>query len=988
MADAKKLTLGLDMGTNSIGWAILTHDKDGEPSGIEACGSRIFLEAVDAKTKVPKNQMRRDARGARKLTKRRKMRKDAVTGLLLRAGLLPLDTTERSSLFNAHDPYVLRKRGLDELLKPFELGRAIYHLSQRRGFLSNRKKKATDDGEVKTAISALRTEITNANCRTLGEYLASQPAKRKRYTDREMYKEEFDRIMAAQKAHFPDALTSAFRVELHNAIFYQRPLKIQKNLVGKCTFEPERRRAASASLEAQRVRFLQDINHLKVKNPITLDFRKLEPDELHKLKNILEYKEKLSWTGAKKALGLHKNEVFNLEENEIKKDLTGNRTAYSAIKAIGERWKEMTETERNNLATDMLTIDNVAGFLKRMKTHWGFDEATAIKLAETELEKGYARLSTRAMRRILPHLEAGMIYSEACAAAGYDHANPGRASATGALSEPGNLRNPVVQKALYEARKVVNGVIREYGMPDVIRVEMARDMKTTMKEKKRIQKEQNDRKKKNEAARGRLRAEWGIENPSGDDVDKYNMWEECNQTCPYTGESISREALFSANVDVEHIIPYSRSLDDSYMNKTLCMAAENRSVKKNMTPYETYAADEARWQEINQRIKALPYPKRMRFEQKEINTDECVTRQLNDTRYISREVQTYLKQLGTAEVEVTKGQATATLRRRWGLDRILAPPGEAIKNREDHRHHAIDAVVVALTSRRLFSKLSRLSARYGGASLSERGFALENPWATFYSDICEKIGGIVVSHASARKISGALHAETAMGYLEGREVFAYRKPLDAFNKEKQLEDIGDRKIREIVKARLNEHGGDFKAAFGNLTEKPLLHLDGKTPIKSVRVHVTVRKPEMSLCAIKRDGKPYKYFELGNNHHVEIIEDTKTGKRKGIFVTAIEAAKRARIDKTKIVQREHGNEWRFVMSLCINDTLEIIDNDGVVKQYRVQKMSGANNRITLRLHTVSGVENNTGMFECSPNTMPKNAKKVLVDPIGRVWPCND
>ncbi|MBI5886263.1 MAG: type II CRISPR RNA-guided endonuclease Cas9, partial [Deltaproteobacteria bacterium] len=822
MADAKRLTLGLDMGTNSIGWAVLTHAKDGEPSGVAACGSRIFLEAVDAKTKVPKNQQRREARGARKLTKRRKMRKDAVTGLLLRAGLLPLDATERSDIFNTQDPYVLRKRGLDELLKPFELGRAVYHLSQRRGFLSNRKKKAEDDGKVKTAISALRVDITNAGCRTLGEYLASQPVKRKRYTDRAMYKEEFDRIMTAQKAHLSDILTTPFRVELHNAVFYQRPLK--KHLVGKCTFEPERSRAASATLEAQAVRFLQDINHLTLKNPITHEYRKLEPDELHKLKNILEYKEKLTWAGAKKALGLHKNEVFNLEENEIKKDLTGNRTAHAIIKAIGERWKEMKDTERNNLVTDMLTIDNVAGFLKRMKTHWGFDEATAVKLAETELEKGYARLSVRAMRRILPHLEAGMIYSDACAAAGYDHANPNKAATTGTLPEPGNLRNPVVQKALYEARKVVNGVIREYGMPDVIRVEMARDMKTTMKEKKRIQKEQNERKKKNEAARFRLSAEWGIENPSGDDVDKYNMWEECKQTCPYTGESISREALFSANVDVEHIIPYSRSLDDSYMNKTLCMAAENRNVKKNMTPYEAYHADETRWQEINQRIQALPYPKRMRFEQKEVDTNECVSRQLNDTRYISKEVAAYLKQLGT-EVEVTKGQATAALRHRWGLNRVLAPPGEAIKNREDHRHHAIDAVVIALTSRRLFSKLSRLSARYGGASISERGFALENPWPTFFSDVCEKIDGMVVSHASARKISGALHAGTAMGYLEGREVFAYRKPLDTFNKEKQLEDIGDRKIREIVKARLDEHSGDFKAAFGNLKEKPLLHLD-------------------------------------------------------------------------------------------------------------------------------------------------------------------
>ena len=286
-----------------------------------------------------------------------------------------------------------------------------------------------------------------------------------------------------------------------------------------------------------------------------------------------------------------------------------------------------------------------------------------------------------------------------------------------------------------------------------------------------------------------------------------------------------------------------------------------------------------------------------------------MTRQLNDTRYICVEVKKYLQQLGVG-VEVSKGEATAALRHRWNLNRILARDGIIEKNREDHRHHAVDAVVIALTSRALFQKLSSLSAK-SGVALSERGFHLDKPWPSFYEDVNEKVKNIIVSHAPSRKISGALHEETAYGYSEHEKCFVYRKPLSSLTVN-EVEKIRDKKIKELAEERLAQSDGNLKKAFGD-ANNPLLHVDKKTPIRTVRLAINLN-PVIVYGVKNRDGSAYKFFKYGNNHHVEIIENIKTGNRKGIFITALEAAKRARRDKTSIIQQDHGQEWKFIMFL--------------------------------------------------------------------------
>jgi len=980
-------TLGLDLGTNSIGWALINHDEDGRPIQLETCGTRIFQEAVDAKTRTPKNQARRAARMARRLISRRRRRRERLLGLLVSKGLLPSDWLNRTSAeshYNAlGNPYELRRKGLDQPLTPHEFGRVLVHLCQRRGFESNRKSKPKDEGEIKQAISQLQVEIQTAGCRTLGEFLAGQKEKkRERHTGREMYRQEFELLWESQSRFHPATLTMDFKVIVHNVIFHQRPLKVKSGSVGRCTFEPRRFRASRAWPDAQRFRLLQDLNHLQIKSPTTREYRNLDSEEREKLLDLLEQQKTVSWKKARRTLGLHEGELFNLEEGK-KKELLGDQTSYALRKVLGEKWDELSKERRDALVCDLLTIENNAGVLNRLQTHWGFNNEMAESVAKLELEDGYFRLSLKAIRKILPYLEQGMIYDKACAAAGYSHTGNGSGHGVAKLGNPPQLRNPVVQKALYEARKVVNAVIRRYGKPLVIRVEMARDMKLTKKQKDNLAKQNKQNETLNSQAEEALRAR-DIQQPSRDDKVKYRLWKEAGGVCPYTGQQISEAMLFSQDVDIEHILPYSRTLDDSYMNKTLCLAQENRTVKHNRSPYEAYSPTPEKYEAILQRIRSLPWPKRRRFEQKEIDTDGFIARQLNDTRYICREVKDYLATLGV-NVEVSKGEATAWLRHTWGLNRILAGDGPPEKNREDHRHHAVDAVVIALTSRRLFQHLSKLSAQQRGP-VSLRRLSINEPWMDFYRTVDDKIQGVVVSHAPVHKIRDAFHEDTAYGYSEATRSFVYRVPLDGSFKETAIKEIRDAAVRELVKTRLDETGGDIKRAFGD-PNNPLRHVDGVTPIRSVRIKARVSRETVAPVR-DRNGAEYKFFKYGNNHHVEIIEHNETGRRQGIFVTTMEAARRARIAKLPIVQRQppwtdggktYGDGWSFVMSLCINDLVGIEDS-GKNRVMRVQKLAASNGNVILRDHIDAKTKQDS---QYSKSAATLRCKKAQIDPLGNI-----
>ncbi len=274
-------------------------------------------------------------------------------------------------------PYLLRAAALHERLPLFFLGRALYHLAQRRGFRSNRKSAPTkpgkdkdDIGKVEAGIGELRSAM---GTHTLGEYFAGlNPHERRirtRYTHRSMYEDEFEKIWAAQTPFNPSLLTEERRKLLRRAIFFQRPLRSARNLIGKCELEPGQRRAARHLLLSQRFRLVQKVNDLTIL--AREGERQLTSEERASLLSRLEGEENASFADIRKLLGLSKTK-FNLEAGGEER-ISGNRTNARFRQAFGERWENLSPAERNRAVEYVWSFANTEKLAAAAAKRWGLD---------------------------------------------------------------------------------------------------------------------------------------------------------------------------------------------------------------------------------------------------------------------------------------------------------------------------------------------------------------------------------------------------------------------------------------------------------------------------------------------------------------------------------------------------------------------------------------------------------------------------------------
>ena len=1010
MSNSNSVILGLDLGTSSIGWCLR------EPDRIIDMGVRIFPEGMDrSRGEKSLNQDRRLARSIRRQTCRRRRRKEKLKYLLIDFDLLPHDEAQREVLLRTTDPYQLRATALQEKLEPWQFGRALYHLGQRRGYLSNRKTGSEKDGKVKQGIGELEQAMQQGEFPTLGAYLNSldphQQRIRGRYTAREMFEKEFEQIWSKQKNCCPELLDNAKKQAIHEAIFFQRPLKIQRHLVGECGFEPGRKRAAKATLIAQEFRLWSSINHLKL---LLSDGRErhLNDSERRILFDALHEKDKLSWEKIKHKLNLCQTDRFNLEKAR-KSGMLGNQTCALIKSALGARlWKAISEREQEQLVNDLLFIDEDRALIKRLRNKWRFDEARIARLIEksARLPAGYMHLSQKAMRSIVHFLEfgdtgleRGYNYAEACEKAGYEHTQPLQKGALDRLPFPGvnakkrgrhtrslidtaGLRNPRVERALFQVRKVVNAIINEYGKPNIIRVEMARDLKLNAKQRDELQKQQHNNEQANLEAEEFLK-ETGIARPTRSDKLKYRLWQECGHVCPYSGKPISVDKLFKQPVfEIEHIIPYSRCLDNSYMNKTLCHRDWN-SEKSEQTPWEAFHGNEQDYQQMLQRAKKLPYPKFKRFAADALkDMDDFVSQQLNETRYIAVKTKEYLKQLGIG-VEAVKGGTTALLRHAWGLNNILDASGE--KTRMDHRHHAIDALVVACTSRSAVQKINTYASANAGGEIRIKDYP--PPITDMRKKVETKINALIVSHKSQRKIKGALHKEflySLTGEIDekGIPVVAIRKRL-AEMKAADLEHIRDDKIKALAIEHLRKsknYGDAFKNPdnpFGIKTKTGAFQKINKVRLVYNRTVTSIGK------ILKNSNNKQRNVWTMGNHHMELVEyfDERGGQKwQGHVVSILEATLRnsRQANNGQIIQNNHGEGKKLAGVLYPNDMVRLIHR-GEEKICRVQKMD-INQNIVFREHCDADIADQTKQIKFSASTLKKaNLQLLEINPIGKL-----
>ena len=1016
-----RTVFGLDPGVNSIGWAVVSEREKNVPVDLKDGGARIFQEATDAKTRRPKNQQRRNARLTRRVIQRRARRKKKLRNYLISIGWLPDELrtdAQAERWFNAvGDAYSLRKKGLDEPLSRQELSRVLLHYCARRGFLSNRKTTLIDlyrsgdpdvaevlfsiegagedvseylseaaleeDTAFKKEIADLQNDIKNSGSRTLGEYLAGlshHERKRTRRTERRMYEYEFDLLWKTQAQFDPDALTDRVRFAIHECIFFQRPLKLRKDRRGRCSLEPSRYRAMKARIEVQEFRLLQDINYLRYEDMAAGEWKLLDPDQRAALLAKLQHQHTMTWSAAKKILGLNSRVRLNLEES--KRSIAGNRTVAKVRNVEPEFWDGLNEEYRLALIEDLLTIKDRYALYGRLVKHWGLSVDKAIAYSVLEFEPGVAGLSLKAIRKLLPLMRRGMNYADARVELGYGYEVPAK-GVRDRLGEPPEVGNPVVKKCLYEVRKLVNAMIREHGKPDAIRIELARDLKRNEKQRLAIQKQN----RLNEKANIQATEQYGLvreqyphlslkEHPSSTDLLRYRLWRESDERCPYSGKTISLAELWSSSIEVDHILPFSRSLDNSYMNKVVCLSNHNRE-KGNRTPFEAWGGEPEDFQAIAQRCRPMPRAKFRRMTCRKLDkVDDFISRQLNDTSYISRLVFGYLSSI-CEDVSVSTGGASALLRRQWGLNNILSETGE--KTRSDHRHHLVDAVVVALTNRATYRKIATLAGRLDadgqGNSLSR--LKIDEPIPGLRKKVealCERT---VVSHAINRKLTGALHEDTIRG-LHVSGCITRRLPVNAQLTAKNISNVVDPSLRTLLEKHLETYQGDAKKAFSEPLE-----LEGGHVLRRVKViSAKQQKPGAYLEIEDRSGSVQRRMNFGNLHHVELFRDEK-GKAEPKFVTTYEAARRAR-EERPIVQTTVEPDCTFLYALHINDTVEV-DVDSGTAVYRVQKLERDSKVLTLRLHSAATLDVTNEMIRKSARRLVDdfNMRLVTVDVLGRV-----
>ena len=1017
--------LGLDLGANSIGWAII----DEEAQTVVAAGVRIFPEGVDnfdTKKEMSKTEARRDARGARRQTARRARRMGKLRRALVAVGLLPqivlrgIDDADRvkweGDAFSNADPYVLRQKALSEKLELHDIGRVLMHLNRRRGFLSNRKtdgKKKADDKGILAEMSHLAAAMKEAGHRTLGEHLATLHEDphcrlRKRHTRREMFEAEFETIWEAQRAYYPNLLTDALKygtegkqvypckqdtpdrllsqqLGIHGLVFFQRKMYWPKSVIGRCELEPHEKRCPRADRLAQRFRLLQEVNNLRYIDTDSGEVCQLSPEHRTLLLYKLSRKKEMKFDEIRKALGFIPLIRFNLEEGGRDK-LKGMETdALLGKKSIfGPGWHEKAEAQKNEIVRVLVDPEAEEPQIYDLAmTQWGLDKAGSENLLDAvkDLPQGQLHLSRLALTKLLPHMERGLLLMgddhtpSAMSEAGYTRPDQQKRHGVEILPEPPkNVTNPVVRQALFEVRKVVNAIIREYGKPARIHIELARNAKASGEERQKMSQRMRDREAQRDRAADAIR-EHGVK-VTRDAINRYLLWEEQERACVYSGQPISVTQLLGGEADIDHILPYSRCLDDSMNNKVVCFRSSNAQ-KGQRTPWEWLGTtDPARFEQVRQWVSRLPFAKRAKFTQKELKLDDFIQRQLNDTRYISVVVMDYLRCL-VAEphyVLCPKGEHTASLRWQWGLNTILREDGQDQKNRDDHRHHAVDAIILALTDQ---SRLQQLSRRGDGEILPE-------PWPGFRGSVEKAVNSINVSHRVQRKVAGALHEETLYGPTEEKGTFVVRKPLESLTPG-MIEDIRDEAIKKLVIARLKERQIEFgRGKSGSIppeTWKPELTMASGVPVRKVRIF----KSDLTIQPI-REGSAY--VKPGSTHHVCIFEweDNGKTKRDAVFVTMLEAIRRVR-RKKPIIQHNHPDrpDARFLFSLSAG---EYVSGNFKGKERLVCYKTGASTQGQLYFAAHTDARRGSDYEKLAVNANTLRGRKVTVDPLGRIRWAND
>ncbi len=797
--------------------------------------------------------------------------------------------------------------------------------------------------------------------------LKNQPYYRQDYLD------EFETIWEKQ-AQFHLELTPELKKKIcSHVIFYQRPLRSQKWLVSDCEFEKNHKACPKSSPIFQEFRLLQTLNNLTINDGESS--RRLNDDERDTILAELRFQTKLKDSEIIKLL-FGKKKGYSLNFKEIEGNRTMAQLAQAAVNILEMSGHELPNMDKLPASQKVEGIKNIFGGLG-FRTEWltldfmlegnAFDKQPLFQLwhllysyegdnsntgdeslirhlaqmlnmpkeyaklfASIHFEEDYGNLSAKALRKIIPFMQVGHIYSEACGLAGYRHSSQSltREELDNRqlqdhldLLPRNSLRNPVVEKILNQMVNVVNGVIDEFGHPDEVRIELARKLKKNAAERDGLTKMISENTKEQERIKKKLQTEFGPEYGSRNDIIRYRLWEELsgngNKTL-YSNQYIPLEKLFSKEIDIEHIIPQSRLFDDSFSNKTLEYRAINiEKGSATAIDYVTTKWGEQGAADYKARVEDLlkkgaisqAKAKKLLMAQADIPED-FIDRDLRNTQYISRKAQEMLR-LIARDVTATTGSITDRLREDWQLVNVMQElnwdkydrqgltevrqgrDGQQIRRingwtkRNDHRHHAMDALTIAFTKPSYIQYLNQLNSRHS-ENLTSVAYAIEKKELRrgsdghlrfippmdvdiFRTEAKKHLENILVSIKAKNKVAtrninksktaegthtkvqltprGQLHEETVCAKMRvphNKEI-----AVNAKMTAEVISQVLNPTYRQALAQRLNAFGGDAKKAFTgkNALDKNPIWLDNthghavptKVLIQEFEVIYTVRK---------------------------------------------------------------------------------------------------------------------------------------------------
>ncbi len=1011
--------LGLDIGIGSVGWAVLRNQPDGEPDRIWDLGVRIFDRAEQPKTGASLAAPRRDARSARRRLRRHRHRLERIRYLIEQSGIMSVADIQKMYMIGgfAKSPYQLRAEALERPLTREEAVRVLIHLAQRRGYKSNSMAEAAKDeketGKVKIAIEENRRCMEQHGYRTVGEMMfrderfwqknpdgtryhqTRNKAEDYRFTvERSAVVDEVKQIFAAQRNVGVTWMSEDMEAAYLSILESQRSFDEGPGgdspfrggigeKVGFCTFEPEEQRAAKATYTFEYFKLLQDLNRMRLTGMGMLP-QPLSGEQREILKTAALHSASLSYGQIRKKLNLDDDVYFNelyygdksREEAEKRKwpQMQSYHKMRTALDKVGKgAISTLTEEQLNVIASILTQYKSDARRIAALR-----EAGVPVQFNEVLLPLSFSKygsLSIKAMRQLIPLLEQGKRYDEACMQVYGDHRGlrPEQRSTKLFLHDIEEITNPVVRRAVSQTIKVVNAVVRTYGPPDVVRIELAREMSQNFDERRKTEKRQDENRAANERAKEQI-AEYKGDRATGLDIVKFKLYREQDGVCLYSGKNLDIGRLFEPGyADVDHIIPYSRCFDDSYQNKVLVLASENRQ-KGNHLPYEYFGQDEARWHGYEVRVENLihNYRKRQKLLKRSMTEEESadfIARNLKDTQYITRSIYNLLRnhlqfadsKYSKKPVQAVNGAVTAMLRGRWGVQKI----------REDgDLHHCMDAAVLAATTPGLVQRLTEYNKRRETLQKTPMGYIdpvtgelveqaeevrrdpFPKPWDLFHQELearldsvdprhqidllklstyesDEEVKPVFVSRKPNHKVTGAAHAETIRSSKMGDGFTVTKMSLAKLKLNKQggidgyYNPASDKLLYDALLERLKVFGGDGAKAFAEPFYKP--KRDG-TP--------GPRVDKVKICEKATVGLPVRDGIAANGSMVRIdvfyVED------EGYYFVPIYVAdtKRAELPNKAVVAYKAYSDWRemqaqnFVFSLYSGDLVRIRSRKGI------------------------------------------------------------